>query len=98
MNILILIVIILGIILLLELFKHQLTKNMFKFFIAAIVIMIFLLILSAYFDLGTIVGKDSTFAKTGAVITEGLVDGAESVEDSGIVDKSNELLNNIIDN
>lgn len=101
MNLLIFIIIILLVIVALEIFKHQLTKNMFKYFIAVIILIIILLIISAYIDLGDYIGEDSTFAKTGSVIAEGIVDSADSIKESEaldkISDKTNELTNNIID-
>ena len=102
MNFLLILVVILAIVLVIELLKHQFTKNIFKYFIVAIIVIITLLIISAYIDLGEFIGKDSTFSKTGAVIVEGLSDNSDSIKESNtldkISDKSSELFNNIIDN
>ena len=101
MNILILIIIILAAILALELIKHQVTKNMFKYFMAIILLIVILLIISAYIDLGNYIGEESTFAKTGAVIADGISEGTDTVKESetleNIYDKTKESINNIID-
>ncbi len=102
MNILLILVIIIAAILALELFKHQITKNLFKYFVAIVVIIVIALIASAYIDFGEYIGKDSTFSKTGSVIVDGISDNTENIDTSNtfnsISDKANELYQKIIDN
>ncbi|MBS3162892.1 hypothetical protein J4467_03120 [Candidatus Woesearchaeota archaeon] len=102
MNFLIIIAVILALFLIVELLKHQFTKNIFKYFIVLIIIIVTLLVISAYIDLGDLIGKDSTFSKTGAVIVDGISDDTSSIKESETVnvisDKVGELFNNIIDN
>jgi len=101
MNFLLIIVVILALVLIIELLKHQFTKNVFKYFIVLIIIIITILIISAYIDLGDFIGKESTFSKTGAVIVEGMSEDTDLIKESEtlnkIYDKTSELFNNIID-
>ena len=66
--------------LLLEVFKHNITKNMFKYFVAFIIFIVILMVVSAFIDLGTFFDKDNTFAKTGAVIVEDVSEDIESID------------------
>ena len=69
--------------------------------IVLIIIIITILIISAYIDLGNFIGKESTFSKTGAVIVEGMSEDTDLIKESKtlnkISDKTSELFNNIID-
>ena len=102
MNFLLILVVIISVIFLVELFKHQVTKNMFKYFIVFIVIIVILLITSAYIDFGQYLGKDSTFAQTGAVIVDGVSETTKDIDTTSTLDKisekSDELFQKIIDN
>ena len=74
------IVIALGIILIvLELFKHHFTKNLFKYLIYGVVLIFILLILSSYLDLGSFFSQDNTFAKTGQVIAKDVENDIEDI-------------------
>ena len=70
-----------AVIILLELFKHHFTKSLFKYMIYFVVFLFILLIVSAYFDLGSFFDRDNTFSKTGSVIAE---DVSEDIEEFDI--------------
>jgi hypothetical protein len=99
MNYIAIILIIVIAVLIIELLKHKFSKNFFKYTIIALVILIILLVTSAYVDFGSFVGKESTFAKTGAAIVD-TVSGKPGNDNTftSISDKSKEMFNRIIDN
>lgn len=80
MGLLILILVIIGILILLELFKHHLTKGIMKYLIIFIILIFILLITSAYIDFGDYVGEGSTFANTGHAIADGVTDDLENID------------------
>jgi len=99
MNFIAIILAIIIIILIIELIKHKFSKSFFKYTMIAIAVLIILLVISAYFDFGSIVGQDSTFAKTGAAIVNtvsGNPDNANGFE--SVSEKSKDIFNRIIDN
>ena len=83
MGILAIFIVLIVAFLLLEVFKHNITKNMFKYFVSFIIFIVILMIVSSYIDLGSFFDKDNTFAKTGAVVVE------DVSEDIGNIDWSN---------
>jgi len=104
MGLLALVIAVVAILVILELFKHHFTKSLMKYMIFIIVFIFILLIVSAYVDFGSLIGKDSTFSHTGAVIAEGVSDDAdtfdftESETLTTISEKTKEFFRNIIDN
>ena len=104
MGVLLVIGIVLGILILLELLKHHFTKGLMKYMIICLILILVLLILSSYIDFGALVGKESTFAKTGAVIAEGVekdvedIDFDESKTLAAFSEKTKEFLQKAFDN
>lgn len=80
MGLLTVILVIIGILILMELFKHHFTKGIIKYFIVFLILAFLLLIASAYIDFGDYVGEGSTFANTGHAIAEGVTDDLEQVD------------------
>lgn len=103
MGLLEIILIFVGILVILELFKHHFTKGLLKYGVAALILLFVFLLVSAYFDLGTFFSKDNTFAKTGAVIADDVsedlehinIDKSKTVETLG--DKIKEMIRNLLD-
>lgn len=79
MGLLIVILVIIGILILLELFKHHITKGIIKYLIIFIILIFVFLISSAYIDFGDFIGEGSTFSNTGHAIAEGISDDFEDV-------------------
>lgn len=99
MNSLILIIIIvIGVLLVIEIVKRYITKSFLKYLIALLVLIFVLLILSAYFDLASILGKGGTFSQTGEVIATGVEkskDNFDLTQKPSIIESATNMLNNI---
>tara|TARA_Y100000310_G_scaffold345568_1_gene466725 strand:+ start:4418 stop:4732 length:315 start_codon:yes stop_codon:yes gene_type:complete len=68
------------ILIVLELFKHHFTKNLFKWLVYSVIFIFILLMLSAYIDLGSFFAQDNTFAKTGQVIADDVQDDIKDID------------------
>ena len=103
MGLLILFIIIMVCLIFLEIFKHHITKNIFKFSIFAIIFIIMLLIASSYLDLSSFFSEDNTFVKTGAIVTEDLSEDINNIEwgeietFKTIEEKMKNAINNILE-
>mgnify|MGYP006447613875 CR=1 FL=1 len=97
MGLVAIILILVGLIIVLELVKHHFTKSFIKYIIIGIVFLGIILIASAYVDLGSIIGKDSTFSNTGLVISEGVTEDLKKInfKDSEILDSVEETSKNL---
>ncbi|HIH14902.1 MAG: hypothetical protein QT08_C0014G0007 [archaeon GW2011_AR17] len=84
MGLLAIVLVFIGILIVLELFKHHFTKGLMKYLIVGIVLLFLLLIASAYIDFAALLGEGSTFASTGEVIAEGVRDDVKDID----IDKS----------
>lgn len=80
MGLLIVILVVVGILILLELFKHHFTKGIIKYLVISIILIFVLLIASAYIDFGDYVGEGSTFSNTGHAIADGVTDDLDDVD------------------
>ncbi|MDP3727847.1 MAG: hypothetical protein Q8R18_00165 [bacterium] len=104
MGLLVIILIVIGILIVLELFKHHFTKGLMKYLVVGIVLIFLLLVASAYIDFGELLGEGSTFASTGQVIAEGVSDDLEDVniEESETLqtlsEKTKEFFQKILEN
>lgn len=94
MSLLTLVIIIIAVLLLLEFFKHYITKTAFKYFLALIILFVILMVLSAYINIGSIFGKGGPVAQTGAVIAGGVKGSVENIdlEKEGVLEKSGESI------
>lgn len=103
MGILLIIIIAIGILVVLELFKHHFTKSLFKNLILVLLAIFALLIISAYVDLGSFFSKENTFSQTGQVIAENVgedlkeIDLKESETLNTIEQKTKDFLKKILD-
>ena len=80
MGLLAIVIVLLVAFFLLELVKHKLTKNIFRYFITGIIFLVVLMFLAAFFDLGDFFSQDNTFAKTGSVVAEDVQEDIESID------------------
>lgn len=95
-SLILLIIIVIGVLLVIEIVKHYLTKSFLKYVIAILVLLFILLILSAYFDLGPFFSKDSTFSQTGQVIANGVEkskDNFDVTQNPSILDTIKDIFN-----
>jgi len=103
MSVLLIIGILIGILIVLEMFKHHFTKNLFKYLMIFVIVLFTILILSAYIDLGSFFSKDNTFSQTGEVIAEGVSEDVEKIDFNQfkifdiLEEKTKEILNKLLD-
>ena len=104
MGLLLVIAVVVGILILIEVFKHHFTKSLLKYFIILGILVLTLLIASAYIDFGTLIGQGSTFSQTGHVIVDGVssdvkdIDITHSETLSTISEKTKDFFQNLLDN
>ena len=78
MQLLIIILIVVAILITMEVFKHHLQKSLMKYAITACLVILILLILSAYVDVAQFFAKDNPIATTGAAVTENIDNGLKN--------------------
>lgn len=103
MKLLVIIGVIVGMIVLVELFKHHFTKGLMKYMVLFFILLLVLLVASAYIDFGQFIGRGSTFAETGSAIAEGVEKDLEGLDlkESETIDKvskkAEEFFENLFD-